>query len=147
MARRTLIDFFADLGTLQGDFLTYDDGYRTWSYTYAQLASASQAFAARLRTEQIAPGQTVVVWGENRPEWIVALWGCLLEGVILVPIDYRASAAFLSKVADIVSARAILVGQIGEHVARVHAAPRVADRAFVEVGGEDFDAPLRQLGA
>ncbi len=42
----------------------------------------------------------------------MALWGCLLEGVVLVPIDYRASAAFLVRVADIVSARAILVGDV-----------------------------------
>jgi long-chain acyl-CoA synthetase len=40
----------------------------------------------------------------------MALWGCLLRGVVLVPIDYRASAEFLWKVAGIVSARAILVG-------------------------------------
>ena len=45
-------------------------------------------------------GQTVAIWGENRAEWIVALWGCLLEGVVLVPIDYRASADFLLRVAD-----------------------------------------------
>ncbi|HSK08886.1 MAG TPA: AMP-binding protein, partial [Vicinamibacterales bacterium] len=58
----------------------------------------------------ITRGQHVVIWGENRPEWVIALWGCLLRGVVLVPIDYRASAAFLEKVADIVDARAILVG-------------------------------------
>jgi long-chain acyl-CoA synthetase len=50
------------------------------------------------------------VWGENRPEWIVALWGCLLRGVVLVPIDYRASTDFLQRVARIVDARAVLVG-------------------------------------
>ena len=40
----------------------------------------------------------------------MALWGCLLEGVVLVPIDYRASADFLERVASIVDARAVLVG-------------------------------------
>ena len=38
------------------------------------------------------------------------LWGCLLEGVVLVPIDYRASADFLLRVASIVDARAVLAG-------------------------------------
>ena len=33
MARRTLIDFFDDLALLDGEFLVYDDGYRTWSLT------------------------------------------------------------------------------------------------------------------
>jgi hypothetical protein len=31
MARRTLIDFFDDLASTPGEFLVYDDGYRTWS--------------------------------------------------------------------------------------------------------------------
>ena len=112
MPRRTLIDFFDDLAALDGEFLVYDDGYRTWSLTYADTADAARAFAARLRAAGIAKGQSVAIWSENRPEWIVALWGCLLEGVILVPIDYRASAAFLPRVADIVSARAILAGEV-----------------------------------
>src|SRR5581483_9458758 len=48
---------------------------------------------------------------ENRPEWIVAFWGCLLGGIVVVPIDFRSSPDFLVRVAGIVSARLILVGQ------------------------------------
>jgi long-chain acyl-CoA synthetase len=114
MVRRTLIDFFDDLALLDGDFLLYDDGYRTWSLTYRGVARAARAFAGRLRTARIGKGDAVAICSENRPEWIVALWGCLLEGVVLVPIDYRASPAFLSRVANIVSARAILVGDVVE---------------------------------
>ena len=110
MLRRTLIDFFADLSSTPGEFVVYDDGYRSWSYTYADVAMAARAFADRLRAQGVARGQHVAVWGENRAEWIVALWGCLLEGVVLVPIDYRASAEFLERVAAIVDARVVLVG-------------------------------------
>ncbi|MET0212164.1 MAG: AMP-binding protein [Vicinamibacterales bacterium] len=112
MARRTLIDFFDDLAAKEGEFLVYDDGYRTWSLTYRDVTDAAHAFAARLRAEGILKGHAVAIWSENRPEWIVALWGCLLEGVVLVPIDYRASAEFLLKVAGIVNARAILAGDV-----------------------------------
>ncbi len=49
-------------------------------------------------------------WSENRPEWVAALWGCLLEGVIAVPIDFRNSADFVTRIAGIVEARAILTG-------------------------------------
>ena len=68
------------------------------------------AFAVRLRSAGIAAGSAVAIWSENRPEWIAALWGALLEGVVVVPIDYRTSAEFLLKVSEIVDARAILVG-------------------------------------
>ncbi len=110
MLRRTLIDFYADLSATPGEFVVYDDGYRSWSYTYADVTAAARSFAARLRAQGIVKGQAVAIWGENRAEWIVALWGCLLEGVVLVPIDYRASADFLLRVAAIVDARVVLVG-------------------------------------
>ncbi len=110
MARRTLLDFFADLSTIDGEFVVSDDGYRTWSYTYADIAAASRAFAARLRAAGIARGQAVAIWGENRAEWLIAFWGCVLEGIVLVPIDYRTSADFLLRVATIVDARAVLTG-------------------------------------
>ncbi len=110
MPRRTLIDFHADLSALESEFVVYDDGYRSWSYSYAQVSRAAAAFAARLREAGIGKGAAVMIWSENRAEWLVALWGCLLEGVVLVPIDYRASADFLRRVAAIVSARVILTG-------------------------------------
>ncbi len=34
-----------------GEFIAFDDGYRTWSYTYAEVAAAARAFAARLRAQ------------------------------------------------------------------------------------------------
>ena len=115
MARRTLIDFFDDLALIDGEFLSFDDGYRTWSYTYRETARQAEVFASALEAAGIVKGQHVVIWSENRPEWIMALWGCLLRGVVLVPIDYRASAEFLRKVTEIVGARAILVGDtVGE---------------------------------
>src|SRR6187455_2222040 len=110
MPRRTLLDFYADLSSTPGEFVVYDDGYRSWSYSYADVVGAARVFAGRLRSEGIAKGQAVTIWGENRAEWIVALWGCLLEGVVLVPIDYRASGEFLERVAAIVDARVVLVG-------------------------------------
>jgi long-chain acyl-CoA synthetase len=110
MPRRTLLDFFRDHSAIEGDFIIFDDGYRTWTYTYVDVAAAAAAFADRLKAEGIGKGQAVAIWSENRAEWIVALWGCLLQGVVLVPIDYRASCEFLNRVAAIVDARAVLVG-------------------------------------
>jgi long-chain acyl-CoA synthetase len=110
MQRRTLVDFYDSLAAKDGDFVVYDDGYRAWTYTYRQIADLGRAFAARLSTAGIHKGQAVVIWGENRAEWVIALWGAVLEGVVLVPIDYRASAAFLTRVAAIVDARVVLAG-------------------------------------
>jgi long-chain acyl-CoA synthetase len=110
MARETLLDFFHDFAGLSDEFLVYDDGFRARHYRYDEVALQARAFAARLREARIVRDDKLVLYGENRPEWIIALWGCLLEGVIAVPIDYRSSAEFVERVDAIVGARAILVG-------------------------------------
>ena len=69
-------------------------------------------------------GDAVVFWSENRPEWIAAFWGCLMSGVVVVPIDYRSSQDFLHRVSRIVSAKLILIGQD-------IAIPREAPRALL----------------
>src|SRR5262245_61908873 len=111
VVRGTLIDFFADLAEARGDFLVYDDGFRSRRYTYAEVARAARAFAARLHALGLRKGDKVVFWSENRPEWVIAFWGCLLRGVIVVPIDYRASPVFLARVSRIVAAKLVLIGQ------------------------------------
>ncbi len=110
MARATLLDFFDDIAGIRREYLVYDDGYRIRRYRYDEVGCASRAFAARLQAAGFEKGDPVVIWSENRPEWIVALWGCILAGVIVVPIDYRASGEFLARVRQRVGARLLLVG-------------------------------------
>ena len=147
MPRRTLIDFYADLSSTAGEFVVYDDGYRSWSYTYAEITSLAREFAGRLRREGIGKGQAVTIWSENRAEWLIAMWGCLLEGVVLVPIDYRASADFLLRVASIVEARVVLVGDGVDREALGDSRPiwhvsELRDRASQNKGG--LVAPQRE---
>jgi long-chain acyl-CoA synthetase len=111
VVRDTLIDFFGDLSHARGEFLVYDDGFRSRGYSYAEVARAARAFATRLLELGLRKGDKIVFWSENRPEWIVAFWGCLLRGIIVVPIDYRASPDFLARVSRIVAARLVLIGQ------------------------------------
>jgi long-chain acyl-CoA synthetase len=110
MRRDTLLDFFDDLASRSGTFLVYDDGFRTRQWTYAEVGHAAYAFASRLQGAGLSRGDKILIWGENRPEWIVAFWGALLSGVAVVPIDFRASADFLLKVRSVVAARIVLVG-------------------------------------
>src|SRR3990172_5291940 len=109
MNRESLVDFFVDVTRQDGEFLVYDDGYRSRSYRYDQVGRAARGFARRLRVRGVGQGRAAVLWSENRPEWVIALWGCLLEGVVVVPVDYRSSAAFLRRVQQIVDARVLLV--------------------------------------
>src|SRR5262245_66555471 len=106
-----MIDFFRDLGTIRGEFLVDDDGHVDREHTYAEVGRAARGFALRLAAAGLKKGDKVVFWGENRPEWIVCYWGCLIAGVIVVPIDYRSSAEFVGKVRGLVDAGIVLIGE------------------------------------
>ena len=110
MRRDTLIDFFHDLVQLKGTFLVFDDGYRRREYTYEDAGRAARGFAGRLAQAGLSKGDKVVFWGENRPEWVVCYWGCLLAGIVVVPIDYRSSADFVARVQGLVNAHVLLLG-------------------------------------
>jgi long-chain acyl-CoA synthetase len=110
MKRETLIDFFNDFAKIPKTFLVFDDGFRSHHYSYAQVAGAARSFAARLREAGIGPGERVLFWSENRPEWIAAFWGCVLAGVVVVPIDYRASIEMRDRIAGVANVRAVLTG-------------------------------------
>ena len=120
MRRDTLIDFFEDLAQAHGDFLVYDDGFRSRTFSYSEVARAARGFAVGLAAFGITRGDKVIFFSENRPEWIIAFWGCLLSGAVVVPIDYRSSPDFLGRVARIVSAKLVLLG---------HDVPPIADTA------------------
>jgi len=107
----TLLDFLSGAAGRPNEFLVYDDGYRSWTYSYSDVGRAARIFAGRLRESGIGKGDKVLIWSENRPEWVAALWGCLLEGVIAVPIDYRSSAGLVRRIGNIVDAKALLAGE------------------------------------
>ena len=110
MAVQTLVDLFRTLEKRRGEFLVYDDGYRVWRYTYAEVTRAARGFASKLIAHGVSKGDKIVIWGENRPEWIACYWGIQLAGAIAVPIDYRSSRDFADRIRAIVDARIVLAG-------------------------------------
>ncbi len=110
LLRETLIDFFNDFASIDKPFLVYDDGFRVETYTYAETAAQSRAFAAYLQGLGIGPGDKIIIYCENRPEWLFALWGAALAGVVIVPIDYRSSMEFVDRIKSIVDAKLVYTG-------------------------------------
>ena len=98
MRRSNLIEVFEGFASAPEDFLYYDDGLRVARYTYLQVSAAAKTFGSRLRAAGLTQGSRVILWAENRPEWIVAYWGCVLIGAVVVPVDYRASWELLQRV-------------------------------------------------
>ncbi|MFO7694877.1 MAG: AMP-binding protein [Vicinamibacterales bacterium] len=146
MPRDTLIDIFTDLAATRGEFLVYDDGFRSVSRTYADVGRAARALAARLAAAGIRQGDRVILWGENRPEWVAALWAAIISGIVVVPIDYRSSLEFVRRIRTVVEARVILAGDDlpAEGAAGIHDAGRLDGADVWRLAGIDWraDGPM-----
>lgn len=73
-------------------------GVRRHAASYGDLATLAGRFSAELDRRHIAPGERVVLSGENSTEWVAAFFGCLLRGVLAVPLDAAGSADFAARV-------------------------------------------------
>jgi long-chain acyl-CoA synthetase len=82
-------------------------GYRFRSWTYGQISQEANRLARELEVRGIAKGDTVLLWGENSAEWIIAFLGCLLCGVVIVPIDHGSPLEFACRVSREVNAKLI----------------------------------------
>jgi long-chain acyl-CoA synthetase len=83
-------------------------GIRRYRTTYGELAELAGRFAAELDRRGIAPQERVVLWGANSAAWISAFFGCLLRGVIAVPLDAAGSKDFAGRVILDVAPRLIV---------------------------------------
>jgi long-chain acyl-CoA synthetase len=83
-------------------------GNRRYATTYGELAELAGRVAAELERRGIAAGDRVVLWGENSAEWISVFFGCLLRGVIAVPLDAAGSSEFANRVVKDVSPKLVV---------------------------------------
>jgi long-chain acyl-CoA synthetase len=91
-----------------GNAIRQPHGYRTEGWTYARIVQEANRLARVLETQGIVKGDAVLLWAENSAEWIVAFFGCLLCGAVIVPIDSSSTPAFASRVAKEVKAKFLL---------------------------------------
>jgi long-chain acyl-CoA synthetase len=84
-------------------------GYRTESFTYGEILGLAYGFASQLESRGIAKGDRVMLWGENSAQWVAAFFGCVLRGVIVVPMDDTSAPDFAMRVFQQVDAK-LLVG-------------------------------------
>jgi long-chain acyl-CoA synthetase len=104
------------LATLLSDFREHEreiavvryQGVRRRVTTYGELAQLAGRFAALLEERAIGMGDRVLLWGDNSAEWVAAFYGCMLRGVMVVPLDAFGSADFARRVAADVKPRLVV---------------------------------------
>ena len=139
------------LATLIDDFRRFDgeiavvryQGNRRRVTTYGELARLAGRFAALLAARGIAEGERVLIWAENSAEWIAAFHGCMLRGVLAVPLDAFGTAEFVARVAKDVSPKLVLGDALLlAKLAVAHDAPPIPALAFEDWLGELPDAEM-----
>lgn len=105
----TLLDLLPRIERLGSrEALRFWNGYRTWRWSYADLDAGIRRFVAFLDRSGVASGDRLVLWAENRPEWVAIFWACLARGVQVVPLDHQSSADFVSRIVDQTGARLLV---------------------------------------
>src|SRR6516165_6945566 len=106
MARASILEYLDNFRRHAGEpAYVFRRGYRVHRWSYGEVLQDAYRFAQALEVRNIGKGDKVLIWGENCAEWVVAFFGSLLRGTIVVPIDKIASPEFAARVARQVEAK------------------------------------------
>jgi long-chain acyl-CoA synthetase len=94
------------LATLLDDFRRYGrdravvshTGNRSLPSTYTELAELSARFAAEFARRGLTSGDRILLSGQNSSAWIAAFYGCVLRGILVVPLDAAGDPRFAQRV-------------------------------------------------
>jgi long-chain acyl-CoA synthetase len=75
-------------------------------WTYARFGDECRRIARGLLAAGLLKGDRVVLWGENRPEWMAVWMGTVIAGVSIVPVDFLVSEQECSNIIKITRAKA-----------------------------------------
>jgi long-chain acyl-CoA synthetase len=78
---RQILDLSKNHGSK--DFLVYEDQHFTFEEHYALAATLAQ----RLVDVGVKKGDRVAIAARNLPEWVIAFWGTVITGAIVVPLN------------------------------------------------------------
>ena len=83
-------------------------GFRTRTWTFRDIGGQTPRVARLLREAGVEPGDRVLIWAVNRPEWAIAFLGLLWAEAVAVPVDVRTADEFATKVAAQTKPRLVL---------------------------------------
>ena len=96
----TIVDFLREAAERHGprDALLIKPAFRYIRWTYDQLWEDSGRVATLLQRRGLSKGDQTILWGPNSPHWVLAFFGCLRAGVVLIPLDLRSAPDYVSRV-------------------------------------------------
>ncbi len=142
----TLTDILAKSADMYGDKtalqMQRDNGWVR--YSFKEVFALAGHIGWQWRSAGLHPGDPVMLYSENKPEWGIACFAGLVAGAVLVPVDSRSTAEEVWRIARFTGSRAILCTDSG-YASLAASAERDGDVMCwnIENYGLPFDAPRR----
>lgn len=110
MGVHTLADFIGQTAKqfAHSDAVIMQSAFYGKKYTYQDLYNYSGKIITLLKDKNVTPGDTILIWAPNSPDWVAMLFACFRSGIIAVPIDAQATPEFVQIVADQVDAKVVV---------------------------------------
>ncbi len=120
--------------------LLFRPGFRYQRWSYADLWEQAGRTATLLQQRGLGKGDRALIWGPNCPQWVLAFFGCLRAGVVVVPLDVRSPRDFVEQVVAKVDAKLSFVSRV---TPSYHGELGVPEIDFEELAGliEGLPAP------
>jgi long-chain acyl-CoA synthetase len=87
------------------------EGDQTSILTYRALQERIHLFAGYLQQQQIAKGERLMIWSASRTDWLIAYFGALLVGMVVVPLDANTKEDFLARIAETTEVKFLVTTQ------------------------------------
>jgi long-chain acyl-CoA synthetase len=102
-----MIDFTSREHAARDAILYRAGGVREFTrWTYARWGDECRRIARGLLASGLVKGDRVVLWAENRPEWMAVWMGTTIAGIVIVPVDFLATEQECFNIMKITRAKA-----------------------------------------
>src|SRR6266700_7524739 len=98
-AMQTLVELLPEIERMGNrEAVRWSNGFRTWIATYRELYGKIGAVVNDFDRRGIRKGDRVLIWGENRLEWMAVFWASVARGSQAAPVDYRFSPDLVQRI-------------------------------------------------
>src|SRR5262249_33611522 len=89
---QTLVELLPEIKRLGNrEAVRWSNGFRTWVASYSDLYRTIATVVEYFDQVKIRKGNRVLIWADNRIEWVAVFWACIARGIEAVPVDIRFS--------------------------------------------------------
>src|SRR6266704_772301 len=96
---QTLQDLLPEISHLGNrEAVRWTNGFRTVVSSYADIYRTIGSVTAYFQQHGIRKSDRVLIWADNRMEWVAVFWACIASGVVAVPVDFRFSEDLVRRI-------------------------------------------------